>query len=160
MTRVTRRRRTPPPALPCLTIARSPANDARVILDAFVSTPALVRFLDSVTGGAGATQEGAWDGWVGEHRAELRAMLQHLTKRLQGVIEGASGDLGAMRAASAARTTSAEPVAPPAPADSTAREEQGRDVHHGRPAVRQRASRVARLPSAAAEPWPGGPLLR
>ncbi len=61
--------------LPCLTIARSPANDVRVIVDAFVSTPALVQLL---------TDRGVL---IREHRAELRAVLQQLSGRLTALIE-------------------------------------------------------------------------
>lgn len=70
-----RTRGTRVPTLPCVTIARSPANDVRVIVDAFVSTPALVQLL---------TDRG---GLIREHRAELRALLQHVSGRLAAVIE-------------------------------------------------------------------------
>jgi len=81
-----------------VTIARSPANDVRVIVDAFVSTPALVQLL---------TDRG---GMVREHRAELRAMLQQLSGKLAAMIERPDA-AGAERAPSAALAS-----APNAPA--------------------------------------------
>jgi hypothetical protein len=69
--------RTRRPTLPCLTIARSPANDVRVIVNAFASTPALAGLLTDRAG------------FVGEHRAELRELLQQLTARIGAWIESA-----------------------------------------------------------------------
>lgn len=63
------------PTLPCVTIARSPANDVRVIVDAFASTPALVQLLTDRAG------------LVREHRAELRAVLQQLSGQLAAMID-------------------------------------------------------------------------
>ena len=144
--------RTRRPTLPCLTIARSPANDVRVIVNAFASTPALAGLLTDRAG------------FVGEHRAELRELLQQLTARIGAWIESAERStaddhpraqeahgfpvLAAARAAAAGAppaTTSAPPDAIP-----------------GRPAARRRHAvhRAASTPAASLAEWRGGALLR
>ncbi len=94
-----RSRGTAVPTLPCVTIARSPANDVRVIVDAFASTPALVQLL---------TDRG---GLVREHRAELRAVLQQRSGQLAAMIERPDSAVadGTARATPATRAT-LEPV--------------------------------------------------
>jgi len=154
------------PTLPALVIARSPANDVRVILEAMSAMPAL-RVL-----------AGERDGWLGEHRAELRALLQHLTTRLSGTIEGAASRIAASPerpAADAPRTSSTvSPAAAPhhdgddrspRTARPTARPTARSTAHPTeRPSTRHRQGRESPrdLPPAAApaSEWDGGSLLR
>jgi len=121
------------PSLPCLTIARSPANDVRVILDALSAMPAL-RLL-----------AGGGDAWLGEHRGELRALLQHVTTRLSGTIEGAAPH------ADVAPPAPQAGVAPPPPPTTrpAARHRHAADSTSDRPAA----------PPPGAE-WDGGFMLR
>lgn len=138
------------PTLPALVIARSPANDVRVILEAMSAMPAL-RVL-----------AGERDGWLGEHRAELRALLQHLATRLSGTIEGAAARIAASpeRPADNAPLTSSTVSMAAAPH----RDGDDRSPHTARPSTRHRKGREFPhgLPPAAApaSEWDGGSLLR
>ena len=127
-----RTRRAEAPSLPCLTIARTPANDARVIVDAFVSTPVLVQLL---------ADRGAM---VREHRAELRAVLQQLTGHLAAMVERAGGE----RAAGAPTAASVATAPRPAERERSARR-----------AAARRAIPAAPDEQAVAA-WDGDPMLR
>lgn len=136
------------PTLPCLTIARSPANDMRVIVDAFVSTPTLVRLLTDR------------DGFVGDHRAELRELLQQLTSRLGAWIESAErSSAGGTRATGVVHgAPTPPPVTPLVDADAP----WPADGVSARPAARHRHAvrRAASPPPAPRADWRPGPLLR
>lgn len=143
------------PTLPCIIIARSPANDARVILDALVSTPALVRLLTDR------------DGWVSEHRAELRALLQQLTNRLGHVIEGAGREISRSGVREEGDESPAgDGHAGTAPGDGHAVAASDQVRSEGSPSAARSASRTRRTRHPAtprpapADDWGGGPLLR
>lgn len=140
-------RQTRVPTLPCLTIARSPANDVRVIVDAFASTPTLVQLL---------TDRGTL---IREHRAELRAVLQQVSGRLAAIIEqpGASPDTPAIETPGE-RSSAASVSKVAAPAASDAGHAPTRTAERRRPA--RHAAALAAPPSEAAAGWRGGPLLR
>lgn len=128
-----------PPALPRLTIARSPVNDLRVIVDALSMAP-LARLL-----------AGDGDAWLGEHRAELRALLQHLSTRLSAAIE---------RGAAMAGDTIDTPEAPPVLTPHAGESPSGTSP---RPAERHRRSRGTVHAPPAARPaveWEGRSILR
>lgn len=142
------------PALPCLTITRSPANDVRVILDAFASTPVLVQLL---------TDQG---GLIREHRAELRSLMQQLSGRLAAMIERpelAFAGTGAIAAPIAPAGDDACPIVTSHEADAESLPLRAEEPL--RPSRRALASRRAPLaPQSSAgddgDVWAGGPLLR
>ncbi|MCC6929079.1 MAG: hypothetical protein IT359_08835 [Gemmatimonadaceae bacterium] len=141
-----------PSALPCVTIARSPANDVRVIVDAFVSTPVLVQLL---------TDRG---GLILEHRAELRALLQQLSGKLAAAIERPADVV--QEVAQLATRAEALMMSPSEGAAALAPEDAGptpRPAERRRPARHAAPSRflaIATAPEASGADWPGGRLLR
>lgn len=142
-----------PTSLPCLTIARSPANDARVILDALTAMPALHLL------------RGEGDAWLDAHRAELRALLQHLTTRLSGMIEGArarGGSHPVLASHGVAVTGAPDDGTVVAPVARRTAPDAG-SVRAPRPAARHRARNDDRhAPPAPPHPaaWDGGSFLR
>lgn len=149
-----RARETVVPTLPCLTIARSPANDVRAIVDAFVSTPALVHIL---------TDRSVL---IREHRAELRAVLQQLSGRLAALIEQPTAERDdATRELPVAMSSAASSRTLASPQVSDADQPSARLAHPRRPARHAAATRAALVAPAAkasetAADWRGGPLLR